>query len=162
MSAHHKRIYRHCGATGLALEKVKAQRYGEPVPIVVTETVYQFCSLNLIRDSLSSRRRLTFLMVADDFTGERVQMAVDFSIGAEFVMWRLDKVAKFRCYPQAVRTDNGAEFIAKAFLAWAQSHQIERILIQSVFRTQNAYIESFNGRAEKCCFIKSVDTNMTR
>lgn len=44
-----------------------------------------------------------------------------------------------------MRTDNGPEFVAKAFLAWTQSHQIKHILIQPDCRTPIAYIESFNN-----------------
>jgi putative transposase len=72
-------------------------------------------------------------------------MAVDFRMGASYVTRLLDEAAKFRGYPQAIRTDNGPEFIANAFLAWTQSYQITRILIQPGCPTERAYIESFNG-----------------
>jgi putative transposase len=148
----HKRIYRLYNEAGLAVRRqVKAKRYGERVPLIAAKTVNQTWSMDFVSDSLSSGRRLKFLTVADDFTHECVQMAVDFGMGAGYVTRQLDEAAQFRGYPQAVRTDNGPEFIAKAFLAWTQSHQIKHILIQPGCPTQNAYIESFNGTFRDEC-----------
>ena len=148
----HKRIYRLYSEAGLAVRrKVKAKRYGERVPLIQAEKINQTWSLDFVSDSLSTGRRLKFLTVADDFTHECVQMAVDFGMGASYVTRLLDEAAQFRGYPQAVRTDNGPEFIARAFLAWTQSHQITHILIEPGCPTQNAYIESFNGSFRDEC-----------
>ena len=142
----HKRIYWIYSEAGLAVRrKVKARRYGERVPLVQAETVNQTWSLDFVSGSLSTGRRLKFQTVADDFTRECVQLAVDFGMGASYVTRLLDAAAQFRDYPNAVRTVNGLEFIAKAFLPWTQSHQITHIPIQPGCPTQNAYIESFNG-----------------
>ena len=81
----HKRIYRLYSEAGLAVRrkvKAKRKRYGERVPLVQAETVNQTWSLDFVSDSLSTGRRLKFLTVADDFTRECVQMAVDFGMGA--------------------------------------------------------------------------------
>ena len=81
----HKRIYRLYSEAGRAVRrkvKAKRKRYGERVPLVQAETVNQTWSLDFVSDSLSMGRRLKFLTVADDFTRECVQMAVDFGMGA--------------------------------------------------------------------------------
>ena len=81
----HKRIYRLYSEAGLAVRrKVKAKRNGERVPLVQAETVNQTWSLDFVSDSLSTGRRLKFLTVADDFTRECVQMAVDFGMGTSY------------------------------------------------------------------------------
>jgi putative transposase len=148
----HKRIYRLYSEAGLAVRrKVKAKRYGERVPLVQAETLNQTWSMDFVSDSLSSGRRLKFLTVTDDFSRECVQMAVDFGMGAGYVTRLLDEAAVFRGYPTAVRTDNGPEFTAKAFLAWTQQRKIEHILIEPGCPTQNAYIESFNGTFRDEC-----------
>ena len=54
----------------------------------------------------------------------------------------------------------GSEFIAKAFLAWTQSHQIKHILIQPGCPTQNAYIESFNGSVRDECLNEHWFTSL--
>jgi putative transposase len=56
--------------------------------------------------------------VADDFTHESVDIAVDFGISGQYVTRVLDRAALFRGYPKAVRTDNGLEFTSRAFMAW--------------------------------------------
>lgn len=63
----------------------------------------------------------------------------------------LDQVARFRGYPQAVRTDQGPEFTSRAFMAWAQAKGVRHILNQPGKPTQNAYIESFNGKFRDEC-----------
>jgi putative transposase len=157
----HKRIYRLYSEADLAVRrKVKAKRYGERVPLVQAETVNQTWSMDFVSDSLSTGRRLKFLTVADDFSHECVQMAVDFGMGVGYVTRLLDEAALFRGYPKAVRTDNGPEFTAKAFLAWTQQRKIEHILIQPGCPTQNAYIESFNGSFRDECLNEHWFTNL--
>ena len=118
----HKPIYRPCGEAGLAVRrKVNAKRYGERVPRIQAETVNKNWGLAFVIDSLSAGRGFELLTVADDFTRECVQTAVDFGMGASFVARWLDEAARFRGYPQTVCTDNGPELIAKAFLACRNS-----------------------------------------
>ena len=62
--------------------------------------------MDFVSDSLSGGRRLKYLTVADDFSHECVDIAVDFGISGQYVTRVLDRAALFRGYPQAVRTDN--------------------------------------------------------
>jgi putative transposase len=48
--------------------------------------------------------------------------------------------------PRAIRTDQGPEFTGKALDQWAYEKGIELRLIEAGKPTQNAYIESFNGK----------------
>ena len=89
--------------------------------------------------------------MADDFSHESVDIAVDYGISGQYVTRLLDRAALFRGYPQAVRTDNGPEFTSRAFMAWAQSHGIRHILIEPGDPMQNGYIESFNGKFRDEC-----------
>ncbi|MBB2777196.1 UNVERIFIED_ORG: hypothetical protein HNP28_002519 [Comamonas terrigena] len=50
-----------------------------------------------------------------------------------------------------MRTDNGPEFTCRAFIAWAQAHDVRHILIQPGRPMQNGYIESFNGKFRDEC-----------
>jgi putative transposase len=106
--------------------------------------------MDFVSGSLANGRRIKCLTVTDDFTRESVQIATDFGMGTGYVTRLLDEAAKFRGYPRAVRTDNGPEFTARAFLAWTQAHQVVHILIQPGRPMQNGYIESFNGFREEC------------
>jgi putative transposase len=86
--------------------------------------------MDFVSDSLANGRRLKCLTVADDFSHEAVDIAVDYGISGQYVTRLLDQAALFRGYPAAVRTDNGPEFTSRAFIAWAQSHGMRHILIE--------------------------------
>ncbi len=149
----HKRVYRLYRAADLAVRKrAKAKRpVGARTPLVAASHINATWSMDFVSDSLCSGRRLKCLTVADDFSHECVDIAVDFGIGGEYVTRLLDQAARFRGYPQAVRTDNGPEFTSRAFLGWTQRHGIKHILIEPGVPTQNGYIESFNGKFRDEC-----------
>jgi putative transposase len=149
----HKRVYRLYRQANLAVRKRRKGRRpnNERVPLVAATRVNQTWSMDFVSDSLCNGRRLKLLTVADDFSHECVTIAVDFGIGGEYVTRLLDEAARFRGYPQAIRTDNGPEFVSRAFLGWLQRHRIEHILIQPGRPMQNGYIESFNGKFRDEC-----------
>ena len=144
----HKRVYRLYREADLAVRKrKKAKRpVNERVPLQLAKTINEVWSMDFVSDSLSNGRRLKYLTVADDFSHECVDIAVDFGISGEYVTRLLDRAAVFRGYPDMVRTDNGPEFTSRVFMAWAQTHGIRHILIQPGRPMQNGYIESFNGK----------------
>jgi len=121
----------------------------------------QVWSMDFVSDSVATPyRRIKCLTVADDFSHECVDIAVDFGMGGSYVTRILDQVARFRGYPQAIRTDHGPEFTSRAFMAWAQSHGIEHLLIDPGRPMQNGYIESFNGRFRDECLNENVFANL--
>ena len=144
----HKRVYRLYREANLAVRKRKKSKrpLNERVPLQLAKAVNEVWSMDFVSDSLSTGRRLKYLTVADDFSHECVDIAVDFGISGEYVTRLLDRAAVFRGYPDMVRTDNGPEFTSRVFMAWAQTHGIRHILIQPGRPMQNGYIESFNGK----------------
>jgi putative transposase len=149
----HKRVYRLYSAANLAVRKRKKAKRpaSERVPLQLARTVNEVWRMDFVSDSLANGRRLKCLTVADDFTHECVDIAVDYGISGEYVTRLLDRAATFRGYPSAVRTDNGPEFTSRAFIAWAQGHGIRHILIEPGRPMQNGYIESFNGKFRDEC-----------
>jgi len=149
----HKRVYRLYSQAQLAVRKRKKIRRAasECVPLTVPTRVNEVWSMDFVSDSLANGRRIKCLTVADDFSHECVDIAVDFGISGQYVTRLLDRAAMFRGYPAAVRTDNGPEFTCRAFIAWAQSHGVQHILIQPGRPMQNSYIESFNGKFRDEC-----------
>lgn len=115
----HKRIYRLYSDANLAVRKrKKAKRLlSERVPLQIAQRVNEVWSMDFVCDSLASGRRIKCLTVADDFSHECVDIAVDYGISGQYVTRILDQAAIFRGYPDAVRTDNGPEFTSPAFLA---------------------------------------------
>lgn len=149
----HKRVYRLYSHAQLAVRKRKRVRRAasERVPLTVASRVNEVWSMDFVSDSLANGRRIKCLTVADDFTHECVDIAVDYGISGQYVTRLLDQAAIFRGYPAAVRTDNGPEFTCRAFIAWAQAHGVRHILIQPGRPMQNGYIESFNGKFRDEC-----------
>lgn len=149
----HKRVYRLYRDANLAVRRrKKAKRpLNERVPLQLAQTVNEVWSMDFVSDSLSNGRRIKCLTVADDFSHECVDIAVDYGISGQYVTRLLDQAAIFRGYPLAVRTDNGPEFTSRAFMAWATSHGVRHILIQPGRPMQNGYIESFNGKFRDEC-----------
>ena len=56
----------------------------------------------------------------------------------------LEQVMAWRGQPQAIRLDNGPEFVADRFTCWCADHGIELRYIQPGKPDQNAFIERFN------------------
>ena len=149
----HKRVYRLYKNANLAVRRRKKVKRpaNERVPLQIARKVNDVWSMDFVSDSLSNGRRIKCLTVADDFSHECVDIAVDFGISGQYVTRLLDQAAIFRGYPVAVRTDNGPEFTSRAFLAWTTLHGIRHILIQPGRPMQNGYIESFKGKFRDEC-----------
>lgn len=148
-----KRVYRLYRLADLAVRKRRGRKRLklERVPLHHCEAINEVWSLDFVSDCLSNGRRIKCLTITDDFSHECVDIAVDHGIGGEYVTRVLDHAARFRGYPKAVRTDQGPEFTSRAFLAWARTKGVEHILNQPGKPTQNAYIESFNGKFRDEC-----------
>jgi transposase InsO family protein len=72
----------------------------------------------------------------------------------------LEHLAATRGLPQILRTDNGAEFCGRAMLTWAHDRGVTLRLIEPGKPTQNAYIESFNGRFRDECLNEDWFTSL--
>jgi putative transposase len=103
-------------------------------------------SLDFVSDTLTDSRRFRMLAVVDDFTRECVALVADTSLSGVRVGRELDAVIARRGRPQTIVSDNGTEFTSMAILGWSQETQIGWHYIAQGKPTQNAFIESFNGR----------------
>ena len=160
----HKRIYRLYREANLAVRRRrKAKRpVGERQRLQITAAPNEVWSMDFVSDALANGRRLKCLTVADDFTHECVDIAVDHGISGTYVIRLLDQAACFRGYPKAVRTDHGPEFTSRAFIAWAQRHGIKHLLIEPGRPMQNGYIESFNGKFRDECLNEHWFTSLAQ
>jgi putative transposase len=149
----HKKIYRLYHEAKLAVRRRKKAKFpaSQRQKLAAATAPNHVLSMDFVFDQLANGRRIKCLTVADDFTHECVDIAVDHGISGGYVVRLLDQVACFRGYPRAVRTDNGPEFTSRAFLAWTQQRGIEHLLIEPGRPIQNGYIESFNGKFRDEC-----------
>lgn len=149
----HKRTYRLYREARLAVRQRK-RRKGVAVPrepLQLPQERNAVWSMDFVFDALSDGHRLKVLTIVDDCTKELVDLVADRSISGRYVTRVLDRAARFRGYPQAIRTDQGPEFTGKALDQWAYEHGVELKLIQAGKPTQNAFIESFNGKLRDEC-----------
>jgi putative transposase len=134
--------------------KQRRRRRGVAVerrPLLVPERPNQVWSMDFVSDALETGRRLKCLTIVDDFTKEAVDIVVDHGISGRYVARVLDRAVQFRGLPRAIRTDQGPEFTGKALDQWAYERGVELRMIQAGKPTQNAYIESFNGKFRDEC-----------
>lgn len=151
--ANHKRVYRLYSEAGLAVRRRK-RRHGvaiERQALELPSGPNEVWSMDFVSDALASGRRIKVLTIVDDFSKESVDLVADFGISGHYVTRVLDQAARFRGYPKAIRTDQGPEFTGKALDQWAYKHGVQLKLIQAGKPTQNAFIESFNGRFRDEC-----------
>ena len=96
-------------------------------------------------------RRLRALTVVDNYTRESLAIEVGQSLKGEDVVRVLDAVVAERGAPQTIKVDNGSEFISKAMDRWAYEHGVELDFSRPGTPTDNAKVESFNGRFRQEC-----------
>ena len=62
--------------------------------------------------------------------------------------------------PEAILTDNGTEFTSLAMFSWTHTKGVEACFIEPGKPSQNAFIESFNGRLRDECLNEHVFTSL--
>jgi putative transposase len=142
----HKRVYRIYRELELNL-RIKPKRRivrERPEPLAVPEAINQSWSMDFMHDSLQDGRTYRLFNVIDDYNREGLCIEVDFSLPAERVVRALDQLIEWRGAPQAIRCDNGPEYVSTTLAAWADRNQIALNFIQPGKPQQNAYIERYN------------------
>ena len=153
VQANHKKVYRLYREAALSVRKrrrrkaVMVDRQALQVPSGPNE----IWSIDFVMDALSNGRRIKCLTIVDDFTRECLDIAVDYGISGGYVARVLEAIGQFRGLPQAIRTDQGPEFTSRALDRWAYGCGVDLKLIAANKPTQNAYIESFNGKFRDEC-----------
>jgi len=142
----HKRVYRIYRELSLQL-RIKPKRRlvrARPEPLEVPAEINQCWSMDFMHDQLSDGRGYRLFNVIDDFNREGLNIEADFSLPAERVIRALDQIIEWRGCPQAIRCDNGPEYISGKLTEWAQKRGITIKFIQPGNPQQNAYAERYN------------------
>jgi putative transposase len=101
-------------------------------------------SMDFMHDRLGDGRSFRTFNVLDDYNREGLGIEVDFSLPAARVIRSLEQIIEWRGKPQAIRSDNGSEYVSAEFQCWAERQGIQLLFIQRGKTTQNAYVERFN------------------
>lgn len=108
-------------------------------------------AMDFVSDALFDGRRFRTLPIIDVFTRECLNITVDQSIRGEHVVNALEKIAQQRGTPKQIRCDNGPEFISRVLDKWCYEKGIELDFSRKGRPTDNAHVESFNGKFRDEC-----------
>lgn len=119
---------------------------GTRAPMVLPLLPNQRWSLDFVSDQLTDGRRFRIMTVVDDCTRECLALIADTSLSGARVARELATLFDTRGKPQTVVSDNGTEFTSNAILKFVDDRKFDWHYIAPGKPTQNAFIESFNGR----------------
>ena len=151
--ANHKKVFRIYTEEGLSVRRRRGRKraVGTRAPMLVPTGPNQRWSLDFVSDALSDGRRFRTLNVVDDFAREALTVLVDTSISGTRVARELSRLVEMRGKPDMIVSDNGTELTSHAILKWAKQSKVEWHYIAPGKPTQNAFVESFNGRFRDEC-----------
>lgn len=107
--------------------------------------------MDFVADNLFDGRKLRMLTVVDLYTRECLAIDVGLSLKGEDVVRVLSSIAIHRSVPQTIKADNGSEFISKTMDKRAYEQGVELDFSRPGKPTDNATVESFNGRLRQEC-----------
>jgi len=153
-----KRVYRIYKEEGLQLRnktpkrKVSAKRREAPVTATQPNEVW---AMDFMSDQLFDGRRIRILTVVDAFTKLSPVVDVRRSYKGADVVDTLERVTELYGMPKKIRVDNGPEFISKDLDLWAYMNGVTLEFSRPGKPTDNAFIESFNGKLREECLNAS-------
>jgi putative transposase len=144
----HKKLRRIYGEERLQVRRRSGRKraLGTRAPLTIPQGPNQRWSLDFLGDALDDGRRFRILAVVDDFTRECLCLVADTSLPGLRVARELDAIIAKRGRPVLCVSDNGTELTSMAILRWCQETQVQWHYIAPGKPTQNAFVESFNGR----------------
>ncbi len=153
------RLYRE---EGLAVRRRTGRKraLGTRAPIVVPSGPNQRWSLDFVSDAFTDGRRFRILCVVDDFSRECLRLVGDTSLSGARVARELDAIIAKRGRPRTIVSDNGTELTSMAILKWTQERAVDWHYIAPGKPTQNAFVESFNGRLRDECLNETLFENL--
>jgi putative transposase len=154
----HKKVYRIYTELGLKI-RVKKRKKRVPMPITpipVPQTTNAVWAMDFMSDCFSDKRRFRTLNILDICSREAVGIEVDTSIPSLRVIRTLEKLKVIRGLPRDIVLDNGPEFIAGSLERWTKDNGIDLHFIDKGKPTQNAFIESFNGKFRNECLNEHI------
>nr|WP_199555455.1 IS3 family transposase [Sandaracinobacteroides hominis] len=162
LAPNHKKLLRIYREEGLKVRRRGGRKraLGTRAPMTMPQGPNQRWSLDFVSDAFACGRRFRILRVVDDFTRECLALVADTSLSGARVARELDGVLAARGKPLTVVSDNGTELTSTSILRWSQERQVEWHYIAPGKPTQNAFVESFNGRLRDECLNETLFTSL--
>jgi putative transposase len=164
IAPNHKKLLRIYREEGLKVRRRGGRKraLGTRAPMTLPQGPNQRWSLDFVSDAMAYGRRFRILCVVDDYTRECLALVADTSLSGVRVARELDAIAADRGKPLCVVSDNGTELTSTAILRWSQERGVEWHYIAPGKPTQNAFVESFNGRLRDECLNETLFTSLAQ
>ena len=101
---------------------------------------------DFVQDRTHDGRIFRMLTVIDEYTRECLAIIPKRRLNSADVLDTLQQLFITRGIPDHIRSDNGAEFTAKAVREWLTKMQVKTLFIEPGSPWENGYNESFNGK----------------
>jgi putative transposase len=113
-------------------------------PLQAPPALNRTWALDFVSDALYDRRRFRVMTLIDEGNREAVALEIGISMPAARVSRVLADVVALHGRPDAIRVDNGPEFVSDVFVEWCATRGVGIHDIQPGKPGRNAYIERFN------------------
>jgi putative transposase len=134
-------------------KRKRAWRYRQGRPAIGGPN--EVWAMDFMSDRLFDGRPFRILTVVDCHTREALSLTPRANFRAFQVTEALDALVKLRSRPKSLRVDNGPEFAGRMLDQWAYLNGVEIDFSRPGKPTDNAYVESFNGRLRAECLNAS-------
>jgi transposase InsO family protein len=102
-------------------------------------------SYDFVSDQTADGQTVRFLTVIDEFTREGLWIECARHLTSVDVIRVLEQLVEIYGVPEAVKSDNGPEFVANKVQRWLKDRKIGAVFIKPGSPWQNGHNESFNG-----------------
>lgn len=149
-----KCVYRLYRELGLQLRnktpkrRVKAKLRDDRKPAVSTNEVW---AMDFVHDQLAMGTKIRVLTIIDTFSRFSPAVEPRFRFRGADVVEALERVGRVYGFPKMIRVDQGTEFVSKDLDLWAYTRGVVLDFSRPGKPTDNAFIESFNGKFRAEC-----------
>ena len=150
----HKLVYRLYVEEGLQMRRRRPRRNRSCQVRSTRPTASRFnesWSMDFMADQLFTGQRFRILTLVDNFSRESLAIRAGQRLTGDHVVETLEEVCRHRGFPDTIRVDNGPEFISRSLEWWAYWNKVTLNFSRRGKPTDNAYIESFNGKLRAEC-----------
>lgn len=102
--------------------------------------------MDFVADRLANGRKIRTLTIVDLYTRECLGIEAGFTLRAEDVVTAMNHLKYDRGLPKRIACDNGSEFAGGRMDLWAYANKVTIDFSRRGKPTDNAIVESFNGR----------------
>ena len=140
------------------LTKKRSQTTANPAFMPLYENIEW--GIDFMHDAIDKGRKIRSLNIIDPFNRMCKGMFINYSMPARRVIELLKIAIEDHGKPASIRTDNGPEFISKAFQLWLHNNGIKWAHIRKGKPQENCFVERFNRTAREELFDANIFLNL--